>query len=87
MNFEKLTDELSKLYDDIRNGKIEVSLAHELNNTALNIQGNVRLGLLNSKLRNEAPNLKFFKEERKQAVRETTRKASRSATKKGQSNG
>ena len=61
MNFDDLTAELSTLYQDIKAGTIEPALAHELNATALNIQGTIRLGLLNSKLRNEAPNLKFFK--------------------------
>lgn len=60
MNFEDLTDELSLLYKDLKSGKIEPALAHELNNTALNIQGTIRLGLLNAKLQNAAPNLKFF---------------------------
>lgn len=61
MNFDDLTNELSTLYQDIKTGKIEPALAHELNATALNIQGAIRLGLLNSKLRNESPDLTFFK--------------------------
>ena len=46
MNFEELTDELSQLYKGLKNKTIEPALAHELNNTALNIQGTIRLGLL-----------------------------------------
>lgn len=60
MNFDKLLTELSDLYTGIKSGKIEVPKAHELNNTALNIQGTIRLALLNAKLRNEAPSLTFF---------------------------
>lgn len=66
MNFDKLTSELSELYHDIKSGKIEPALAHELNATALNIQGTIRLGLLNAKLRNESPNLTFFKQPSKE---------------------
>lgn len=61
MNYEDLTKELSDLYIGLKTGKIEPSLAHELNNTALNIQSTIRLGLLNAKLQNRAPDLKFFK--------------------------
>jgi hypothetical protein len=68
MNFEALTDELSDLYRDLKAGKIEPALAHELNNTALNIQGTIRLGLLNAKLRNEAPDLKFFRKAKAEAT-------------------
>lgn len=72
MNYDQLTDELSLLYKDLRSGKIEPSLAHELNNTALNIQGVVRLGLLNSKLQNKAPDLAFFRASRKAATKQRT---------------
>ena len=55
-----MTRELGQLYKDLKDGKVEPALAHELNNTAANIQGVIRLGLLNAKLRNESPNLAFF---------------------------
>ena len=77
MNYEDLTQELSSLYKDLKAGKIEPALAHELNNTALNIQGTIRLGLLNAKLRNEAPNLKFFAQQRKAAVSHTAKKGTK----------
>jgi len=60
MNYDKLADELATLYAKLRDGTIEPALAHELNNTAMNIQGVIRLGLLNAKLRGEKPDLKFF---------------------------
>lgn len=63
MNYEALTTELSNLYLDLKAGKIEPKLARELNNTAINIQSTVRLGLLNAKLQGHAPDLKFFKSE------------------------
>lgn len=61
MNFEALTQELSDLYTGLKNGKIKPETAHELNNTAANIQANIRLGLFNCRLRNEVPDLTFFK--------------------------
>lgn len=61
MNFDELTQELSDLYKGLKAGKIEPSLAHELNNTAMNIQGAIRLGLLHAKLQNKTPDLSFFK--------------------------
>lgn len=61
MNFDELTQELSDLYRDLKAGKIEPALAHELNSTALNIQGTIRLGLLHAKLQNKSPDLAFFK--------------------------
>ena len=73
MDYEELTDELSTLYKELKERKIEASLAHELNNTALNIQGTIRLGLLNAKLRNEAPNLKFFRQAREKGVADKTK--------------
>lgn len=67
MNYDLLIDELSDLYQGVKSGKIEPSLAHELNSTAENIQGVIRLGLLNAKLQNRAPNLAFFREAVKKA--------------------
>lgn len=61
MNFDKLTNELCDLYQSLKDGKTEPALAHELNVTALSIQGMIRLGLLNAKLRNETPELTIFK--------------------------
>ena len=55
MNYEALTTELSNLYLDLKAGKIEPKLARELNNTAINIQSTVRLGLLNAKLKDTRP--------------------------------
>ncbi|AXY83344.1 hypothetical protein [Acidovorax phage ACPWH] len=69
MNYDDLTQELSALYKDIKAKKIEPALAHELNNTAQNIQGVIRLGLLNAKLQNRAPDLAFFRDARKAAVK------------------
>lgn len=69
MNFDKLADELSKLYDDIKKQKVDLGTTHELNNTAANIQGVVRLGLLNAKMRGETPNLAFFSKARRAAVK------------------
>lgn len=70
MNLEDLTKELTTLYAEIRAGKIELPVAHELNNTAVNIQGVVRLGLLNAKLQNKVPNLDFFKEAHGKATKQ-----------------
>lgn len=67
MNFDDLTKELSSLYKDLKAGKIEPALAHELNNTAQNIQATVRLGLLNAQLKNQSPDLAFFKASRRTA--------------------
>lgn len=69
MNFEAFTDELTALYKDIRAGKVEPAIAHELNNTASNIQGAIRLGLLNAKLQNRSPDLAFFRSARKAATK------------------
>ena len=68
MNLEALTNELTGLYKDIRAGKVEPAVAHELNNTAANIQGVIRLGLLNAKLQNKSPDLAFFKEVQKEFI-------------------
>lgn len=68
MNYEDLTKELSNLFMDLKAGKVEPALAHELNVTALNIQGTIRLGLLNAKLQNKAPDLAFFKEARQKVT-------------------
>lgn len=83
MNYDELTNELAALYKDIREKRVEPALAHELNNTAANIQGVIRLGLLNAKLQNRAPDLAFFKEARKEAVRKPTQ----TAAQKGKRNG
>ena len=69
MNLEALTNELTGLYEDIRAGKVAPAVAHELNNTAANIQGVIRLGLLNAKLQNKSPDLAFFKEARQAAAK------------------
>ena len=61
MNYDQLTEKLSALYNDLRDGKVEPALAHELNSTAQNIQSVVRLGLLNAKLNGKRPDLDFFK--------------------------
>jgi len=53
MNYDKLADELATLYAKLRDGTIEPALAHELNNTAMNIQGVIRLGLLNAKVKSQ----------------------------------
>ena len=71
MNYDEFTDELSALYKDLRAGKVEPAVAHELNNTAQNIQGVVRLGLLNAKLSGERPKLRFFAEARQASVKKT----------------
>lgn len=69
MNYDQLTDELSSLYSDIRNKRVEPAVAHELNATVQNITSVVRLGLLNAKLKNQAPDIKFFKEARQKAAK------------------
>lgn len=69
MNYDDLTNELSQLFKDIKAKKIDPAIAHELNVTVQNIHAVVRLGLLNAKLKSQAPNLAFFKETRKKAVR------------------
>lgn len=74
MNLEAFTNELTALYKDIREGKVETAVAHELNNTAANIQGAIRLGLLNAKLQNKAPDLAFFKDARKAAAKKGPRR-------------
>lgn len=74
MNYDQLTEELSLLFRDLRQKKVDPLLAHELNNTAANIAATVRLGLLNAKMQGSVPNLAFFKESRKAAVRASTQK-------------
>lgn len=69
MNFEELTQELSALYRDLKSGKVRPEKARELNNTAVNLQSAVRLGLLNARLRNETPDLDFFKKKAKKGAR------------------
>lgn len=61
--------ELGRLYKDIKAKKIDLSVAHELNNTVANMQGNIRLALLNAKLGKGAPSMEFFKTTRKAAVK------------------
>ena len=63
MNFDKMTTELAVLYAGIKNKTIDLATAHELNNTAANIQGVIRLGLLNAKMVGKTPDLSFFKKE------------------------
>lgn len=65
MNFDQHLADLTTLYGDIKAGRIDPAVAHELNNTAMNIQGAVRLSLLNAKMRNEAPAMAFFGNKRK----------------------
>lgn len=77
MNYDQLTNELAALYKDLRTGKVDPGLAHELNNTAQNIHSVVRLGLLNAKLNGVRPNLAFFVQARKAAVKATAKKASK----------
>jgi len=60
MNFQELNDQLSEVFKDIRSGKIKPEVGHELTNTAGAIQANVRLALLNARLRGETPNLTYF---------------------------
>ena len=69
MNYDDLTRELGQLWADLRSGKVEPALAHELNNTAQNIHAVVRLGLLDAKMKNRTPDLAFFKAARKRAVK------------------
>ncbi|WP_315127347.1 hypothetical protein [Comamonas antarctica] len=69
MNYDDLTDELGQLYRDLRTGKVDPAVAHELNATAQNIHAVVRLGLLNAKLKNASPDLKFFRSARKAATK------------------
>lgn len=69
MNYNELTDELSQLYKNIKAGKVDPTVAHELNNTAANIQSTVRLGLLNAKLQGKTPDLKFFKAAARKAAK------------------
>lgn len=75
MNYDQLIQELSKLYQGVKSGKIEPLLAHELNLTAENIQGVIRLGLFNAKLQNRAPDLTFFKKAVKRATKPAAKKA------------
>lgn len=79
MNYDDLTNELAGLYKDLKAKKIEPALAHELNNTAANIQGVVRLGLLNAKMQNRSPDLQFFKNARQAATRASTPAAKKGA--------
>lgn len=72
MNYDELTNELAALFRDLKDKKIEPALAHELNNTAANIQGVVRLGLLNAKMQSRAPDLAFFKAARRDATNKGT---------------
>jgi hypothetical protein len=69
VNYNQLADELAKLYADIKEKRIDLTVAHELNNTAANITSVVRLGLLNSKLQGKTPDLAFFAQARTQATR------------------
>lgn len=68
MNISDMDDKLSKLYDDISAGKVSVVKARELNNTVQNLQASIRLQLLQCRMRNEVPDLPFFKSSNKDTV-------------------
>jgi hypothetical protein len=61
VNCDELTKELSDLYKGLKSGSIRPVTAREMNLTAAAIQSNVRLELLNARLKGEVPNLAFFK--------------------------
>lgn len=69
MNFDKLTNELSDLYEGIKNDKVPLAKAHELNATAGNINALIRLALLQAKMIGETPNLAFFNKDKKGSTR------------------
>lgn len=73
MNYDELTNELAALYKDLKAKKVEPALAHELNNTAANIQGVIRLGLLNAKMQHKTPDLQFFRAARQAATKKGPR--------------
>lgn len=76
MNCDELTKELSELYKGLKTGKIKPATALEMNRTATNIQANVRLELFNARLKNETPDLAFFKKSaHKPAAKTPARKA------------
>lgn len=65
MNNDQLREKLATLFDEIRAKKVAPDVAHQMNMTATNIQACVRLELLNARMRNEQPDIDFFKKSKK----------------------
>ena len=59
-NIAELTKHLSKLYEDLRAGKIEVKVASEMNNTAGKLISAQKIQLEYSELRKESPDIDFL---------------------------
>lgn len=57
---EDLNAELSAVFRDMKSGKVRPAAALEMTRAAFCIQSNVRLQLLNARMRNEVPNLAYF---------------------------
>ena len=59
-NITDLSQDLSRLYEEIRAGSIELKVAGELNNTAGKILKAHRVQLAYHALRDEKPNIQFL---------------------------
>jgi hypothetical protein len=60
-NITELRNDLLKTYAAIKDGKIELDVAKESNNTAGKIINTIKVQLLYSELRKEAPTIDFLK--------------------------
>lgn len=59
-NITELTTQLTKLYQALRDGTIDVKVAAEMNNTAGKIINVQKVQLEYAALRDEAPSIKFL---------------------------
>ena len=59
-NIAELTKDLTKLYADLRSGKIEVKVASEMNNTAGKLISAQKVQLDYAELRKESPDIDFL---------------------------
>jgi len=59
-NIKQLRDDLSKVYEDLRSGKLEPREAKEINNTAGKLISTVKVQLDYAGLRGEKPEIDFL---------------------------
>lgn len=59
-NITELRDELLRVFDELRNGKMKPPMAKEINNTAGKIIGSCKVQLELHKLTGSKPSIKFL---------------------------
>lgn len=59
-NITELRNELSKLFDQIKDGSVEVKQAAEMNNTAGKIINTIKVQIEYAELRKESPSIPFL---------------------------